>query len=246
MTTEIRKAALDATLERIHLERYRDYDNFARKVASWFADQSNPRSDKNAFVEEFSTGSTFFQFNEVGNRDHLLEMIHSDVIDAIDVAPSSSPTELRVEEIDSFSRVENVRESDIDVKYPLSVREEKVKDHFRDIIDEPFDQQDWGGEITDLFTSRVVVDGRRVNTSFLLKGPSGGATIYIADLGKRGDQLQRLFDSKAELYVVQANGVFDDRTVKQIHQDANSNGAELFCIIDGADTARILQAYNKL
>lgn len=246
MTIETRKAALDATLERIHLERYKDYDNFAREVANWFADRSNPRSDKDAFVEEFRTGSTFFQFNEVQNRDYLLGAIYSDVIDAIDVAPSTGPTQLMVADIDSFSEIGTVDESDINVDLPLDVPEEQVKTFLREIIDEPFNQQDWGGELTDLYTSRVRVDGRRVDTAFMLKGPSVSGEMFISDAGKRGDQFQRLFDADAELYVVQFNGAFDARTVRQIKTEADVAGANMFCIMDGADTARLLQAYGKI
>lgn len=246
MPTEIRKAVLDAVLERIHLERYQDHNKFARRIAIWFESNHPDSIYKDEFVEEFSSHTDFFRYNEIADRESILQLLFDDAMDAIDITPESVPRQLYVDDIDSFELVREVKPDDITVELPLEVLEDEVKRFLREIIGEPFDQQDWGGELTDLFTNRVQVYGDRVDTAFMLKGPGVSGEMYISDAGTRGDQLQRLFDSSAELYVVQFNGPFGERTVRQIKREAQYVDATMYCIMDGADTARVLQAYNKL
>lgn len=246
MTTEARKAALDAILERIHLEGYEDYDSFGRRAANWFAEQEPDRIIEEDFVEEFSSNTDFFRYNQVPDTESFLGKVFSDVVDSINASPSSRPAQLYVEDIDSFSRAAKITPADIDVDLPLEIFEKDVKTYFREIIDEPFEQTDWGGERNDLFTNGVEVNGRRVDTAFMLKGPGVSGEMYISDAGTRGDQIQRLFDSPAELFIVQYNGKIEDRTVQHIKEQAQVTGSDMFCIIDGTDTARILKAYGKI
>ncbi len=44
------------------------------------------------------------------------------------------------------------------------VPEEKVKEAFAEIIGEPTVPKDWGGERSDLFSSRVELDGKRISS----------------------------------------------------------------------------------
>lgn len=246
MTTEIRKAALDAILERIHLEGHQDYDGFAKRAAVWFSDHSQHGTEKEDFVDEFRTATDFYRFNELSDREVFLERIYEDVIDAIDSIAPSGPRRLYVEDIDSFSRVSEVSASEVDVDMLRDISESEVKTYFREIIDEPFDQHDWGGELNDLFTSQIEIDGRRVDSAFMLKGPSVEGPLRIADAGTRGDQFQRLFQSPADLYIAQFNGKIEDRTYRHIKDLSSSYDAPMFCIMDGTDTARLLRAYGKI
>lgn len=68
----------------------------------------------------------------------------------------------------------------------------------------------------------------------------------MSDAGARGDQVQRLFQSPAELFIVQFNGKIGGRLIQHIKQEAQVTGAAMFCIIDGTDTARLLKAYGKI
>src|SRR5882762_8721795 len=63
-----------------------------------------------------------------------------------------------------------------------------------------------------------------------------------------GDQIQRLFESPAELFVIQFNGNIDERVVAEARQKVlflRSQGHATACcaIVDGLDTARLLAAY---
>lgn len=246
MTTEIRKAALDAILERINLEGYQNYDGFAKEAAVWFEEREENRISEEAFVSDFRTGTDFHRYNEISDREALLKTIYADAIAAIDIVPSRAPTRLFVDDIDSFSRVTEVDSEDVNVDDLQDISEAAIKTHLREIIGEPFEQGDWGGELNDLFTNQVEVNGERVYAAFMLKGPSVPGEMQMGDAGARGDQVQRLFESGADLFIVQYNGKMEDRFVKHVQQQAEVTGADMFCIMDGTDTARVLEAYGKI
>lgn len=122
-----------------------------------------------------------------------------------------------------------------------------MKHAFAEIIGEPFVPKDWGGEKSDLTTSRLTVEGRSVSTAFIFKGPSLRGQMHPRDMGKRGDQLVRAFDEPVELVVIQ----HCDRISNSVVRIAESLAMDIrhprrYCIIDGADTARILKTYGKL
>ena len=161
---------------------------------------------------------------------------------------------LYVEDIDSFAKVRDVNPSMVAPflnKGLLDRSEDQVQLALEQILDVPFHRKDWGGEINDLYTANVIVNGARRATAFLLKGPGiGRKELAIADCGKRGDQLVRLFSTPAALYVIQYVGPVSDLLIKDVEGKvavAKASGKEVhFLIMDGQDTARVLHAYAKL
>jgi len=119
------------------------------------------------------------------------------------------------------------------------------------ILDVPFHRRDWGGETNDLYTANLVLNGRRRSTAFLLKGCGLRAReMRISDCGKNGDQIVRLFQSPAELFVLQyvgpvSDAVIEDALGKTLQRRSQGFDAN-FLVIDGQDTARLLVAYDKL
>ena len=108
---------------------------------------------------------------------------------------------------------------------------------------------DWGGEENDLFTSNLRINGRRVPTACALKGRGlTAACLQISHCGKNGDQLIRLVQSPAELFVVQHVGTISENVVKDMEgkvRALRSQGkAASFCVIDGQDTARLIRAFE--
>lgn len=165
-----------------------------------------------------------------------------------DAGPWHFHLELHVDRIDSFSKVEAVDQPR--TKAALArlkeIPEAEIKKAFAEIINEPTVPKDWGGESSDLFSSRVVIQGQRVSTAFLLKGPAKFHPMTSADLGKNGDQIGRLFDEPADLLVLQHCHEVTPAVRKQMRAYAQQMGKpRRFCIIDGYDTLRILQAYGK-
>lgn len=133
----------------------------------------------------------------------------------------------------------------------MDLSEEFIQIGLEEILDVPFHKKDWGGEINDLYTSNVLLKGSRVASAFLLKG-SGlrKKVLEIKDCGKNGDQIVRLLDSPAQLFIIQFVGSISEYVVKDIEGKVNESQLQgkvaQYCIIDGQDTARLLRAYSKL
>jgi hypothetical protein len=112
-------------------------------------------------------------------------------------------------------------------------------------------KKDWGGEDDDLYTSNLIFLHKRTPTAFALKGSgTKSKSLRIKDCGKNGDQLVRLFQAPAELFVLQYVGDIDENVIKDMEGKTQSlraiNRQASYCIINGQDTARLLQAYGKL
>jgi hypothetical protein len=126
-----------------------------------------------------------------------------------------------------------------------------VQRAFEEIIGVSFHKKDWGGETNDLYTSDVRYKARRIATAFLLKGNGlRKGTVNIANCGKNGDQLVRLFDSPAELFIVQFVGDIAENVIRDVEgkvENLRRKGKNAcYCIMTGLDTARVLCAYGKL
>ena len=153
---------------------------------------------------------------------------------------------VHVERLDAFSRCKDEafpREREL--KALQGIPEEEIKRSFARLLGEDVIPKDWGGERSDLFTTRVHVDGRRVSASFAFKGPSKFHPMTLADLGKNGDQIDRLLTEPAELLVLQHCHLVSTPVRNMMKAYANQLGNQrLYCIIDGSDTLRILRAYE--
>jgi hypothetical protein len=162
---------------------------------------------------------------------------------------------LYVEDIDSFRKVRDVNPDQVrdrlDGNGILQISEDEIQQGLELILGEVFHKKDWGGEINDLYSSLVQVNGRRVATAFLLKGNGlRKPEMRIADCGKHGDQVQRLFRSSAELFIVQFVGRVGEDVITDIDTNVqllrkNRHNAN-YLVIDGLNTARLLAAYDKL
>jgi len=161
---------------------------------------------------------------------------------------------LYIEDIDSFAKVRDVNPDAVLHLLPasfLDISEETVQIGLEKIMNKPFHKKDWGGEYNDLYTSNVMVNGARRATAFLLKGNGLRVrSMEIKNCGKNGDQLLRLFDSPADLFVVQYVGNISEAVIKdvggKVDQLRSTNKQAVFCIINGLDTARLLYAYGLL
>ncbi|MCL5998335.1 MAG: hypothetical protein M1546_20130 [Chloroflexi bacterium] len=160
-----------------------------------------------------------------------------------------------IEDIDSFRKVREVEAAAVshllsDEGY-LDQPEDFIQRALEQILNVPFHKQDWGGEINDLYTANVVVNGSRTPTAFLLKGRgTKHRVLEISDCGQNGDQLARLFDSPAQLFVVQFVGEISDNVIRDVEgkvKERRSTGESAwYCTMNGQDTARLLHAYGKL
>lgn len=155
--------------------------------------------------------------------------------------------EVSVDEIDSFAQVVGQRPvSEADLDSLRDVPENAVKKAFAEIIGEPSVEKDWGGERSDMLSSRVILDGKRVTTAFAFKGPAQFKPMAMRELGKNGDQIDRLYSEPADLLVLQHCHKITGpvRGAMRAYASQMSNPRH-FCLIDGFDTIRILRAYGK-
>lgn len=101
----------------------------------------------------------------------------------------------------------------------------------------------------DLYTTRLQIKGRRRAAAFAFKGPGKKIKkLTPAHLGKNGDQIQRLFQSAADCFLVQYWRPIDEAVLEQMKLWAYSKSLmedrEIFYgIIDGRDSSRLILAY---
>jgi len=162
---------------------------------------------------------------------------------------------LYVEDIDSFERARTVRPAEVIRFFKgdgyLDMPEDEIQRAIEEILAVPFHKEDWGGEVNDLYSANLEVNGIRLPTAFLLKGNGlRRAEMRIADCGKNGDQLLRLFNSPAYLFVVQFVGNIAEAVISDVQgkvaERRSSGKPAWYLIMDGQDTARLLHAYGKM
>jgi len=161
---------------------------------------------------------------------------------------------LHPEDIDNFQRIRDIAPQDVagllDPNGWLDVSEDEVQSAFEEILAVPFHKVDWGGESNDLYSANLQVNGVRLPTAFLLKGNGlKKREMQIADCGKNGDQILRLFASPAYLFVIQFVGNIAEAVISDVQgkiaERRTSGRPAWYLIIDGQDTARLLRAYSK-
>ena len=151
-----------------------------------------------------------------------------------------------VDAIDSFSRVKGIRK----IGGLGGMSESRFKKGIQRVVGEKGVFKDWGGETSDLWTTRVRHKGRRVAAAFAFKGPGMSGLLVPGKLGKNGDQIQRLFAEDADVFFVQYVGQIAPTVIQQMAVFAQakslSTGRKIYYgVIDGQDSARIVAAYSK-
>ncbi|NIL43488.1 hypothetical protein HCB17_21890 [Salinispora arenicola] len=151
-------------------------------------------------------------------------------------------------EVDQFAGADFRRPANQnDLHALLATSEEAVKNAFASIIGEPYVPKDWGGEKSDLYSSRLRIHGRQVSTAWLFKGPGFPRPMTVKALGKNGDQIVRLFSEPAELLVLQHCHEITSAVVNMMETYAHDlRNPRKYMILDGSDTARILRSHGAL
>lgn len=154
--------------------------------------------------------------------------------------------EIYVDEIDSFNRIRrHLFAPKEDIEALKQIPEVMIKHAFAEIIGENFVPKDWAGEQSDLLTSHLRLDGKRVRAAFIFKGPAKFKPLTPADVGKNGDQIYRAFNEPAELVVLQHCHQITGAVVETMRAFAGSmRYLKRFCVINGSDTARLMRAYG--
>jgi hypothetical protein len=154
-----------------------------------------------------------------------------------------------ISKIDEFQKISNIPHSDstLDIKLNKQISEEEIKAKIAEILFEKNVPKDWGGEMSDLFTNHIHINGKRYKAAFLLKGPSKFHPMSVKDLGSNGNQIVRLFDESADILILQHCHYIKQEIYKTMEAFASRfNNIRRYCIIDGIDTQRLFKAYGKM
>lgn len=108
--------------------------------------------------------------------------------------------------------------------------------------------KDWGGETSDLFTTRLSVAGGRKPAAFAFKGKGLTGFLTPARMGKNGDQIQRLFIEDADVFLLQYGGQIASTVIQQMAAYAQNKSLATgrlirYGTLDGGDSARLVTAY---
>jgi len=154
---------------------------------------------------------------------------------------------LHAQSIDQFENI-NFRWNPTPKKFQelKNISEQQVKELFCQLLSEVEVPKDWGGEESDIFSSNISIEGKRLTAAFLLKGPSKFHEMTLADCGKNGDQIYRLFNTPADVYILQHCHKVSPAVRKTMEAFALTQYSHncKYIIIDGYDTARILRSNN--
>jgi hypothetical protein len=153
--------------------------------------------------------------------------------------------ELTVDDFDQFSKVKRTKPTSAP-----KISERAFKNGVLKLIGDTGKFQDWGGEPNDLYTTKLRHQGQRRAIAFAFKGPGTTGVLTPKKLGKNGDQIQRLFLSPAEIFIVQYHNAIGQSVVEQVKAFASLNSIKegkkiCYGVIDGDDTNRLIMAYPK-
>lgn len=149
---------------------------------------------------------------------------------------------ITIEEIDSFAKAKK------NAKKLGRMPEARIKKAFARIFGDQGTFTDWGGEKSDLYTTKCRVKGTRRAIAIAFKGHGTGGKLVPSKMGKNGDQIGRLFDEPAEVFLVVYCGQIDSSIVSQMHAFAVAkkafNGNQTYYgVIDDDDLGRIAAGY---
>lgn len=153
---------------------------------------------------------------------------------------------ITIDDVHSFAKVKRIKVSGT---LPSSMSEAQFKRGMQAIIGEPGRFKDWGGEKSDLYTTRLRVGGKRIGAAFAFKGPGQKGKLVPGRMGKNGDQMPRLFQEDAEVFWVQHwreidASVIDLMRSLAVAKSVTTGQRVLYGTIDGWDSERLRTAYS--
>jgi hypothetical protein len=154
---------------------------------------------------------------------------------------------ITIDDIGSFTKVRKIKFAG---SLPASMSEEQFKHGVQAILGEPGQFKDWGGEKSDLYSTRVRMNGKRFAAAFGFKGPGQKGALVPGRMGKNGDQLQRLFQEEADIFLVQhwrdiKSSVTELMRSLAVAKSVTTGNRVWYGVIDGQDSERLRVAYSS-
>ena len=157
--------------------------------------------------------------------------------------------QVTVDEIASFSKVSGVKGANNRTKRPRRLAEKIIKRAFVRIIGEKGSFKDWGGERSDLYSTRIRLRSSRIAAAIAFKGKGTSGKLVPSKMGKNGDQINRLFNEPAQVFLVVYWGQIDSSIISQMQAFAMGiamTGRKVhYGVVDGTDLIRIIAAYKQ-
>jgi len=154
---------------------------------------------------------------------------------------------ISIQEIDNFSKIKKMKP----MEYDLEKNEDDIKELFKKIAGEKGRFTDSPVEKNDLLTY-LTMNGKKFLVAFAFKGKSKKTIKKLRpmDMGKNGDQVERLFSSPAEIFFVQFVGQLHELMLSKMEEQSilksYYTGKKIYYgIIDGNDTSKIFEKYGK-
>jgi hypothetical protein len=153
--------------------------------------------------------------------------------------------QITCEDLDEFKAMKRVK-----VAMTRKIPERRFKYGVAALAKQSGEFTDWGGEKNDLYTSKIHIKGKRYPMAFAFKGPATRGKLTPGKLGANADQIQRLFESPADVFFIQYHDQVDESVVHQMKRLAIANSVTedkqiFFGVIDGDDSNRLIAAYPK-
>lgn len=156
---------------------------------------------------------------------------------------------ITVDDIDSFSRVKRIQPEDVPERLiPERLPEDVYKSGIENILSERTRLKDWGGENLDLYSTNLVIKGKRRAVGIALKGPAKSGALTPGKMGKNGDQIDRLFTQAIDVAIIQYEGDIAISVAslmdKLAREKARSEEKNIYyCLINLLDSYRLRLAY---
>jgi hypothetical protein len=155
--------------------------------------------------------------------------------------------EITIDDIDQFKKVRKLNKNS---QKPLSpLPESRFKKGLQRLFKNYGEHKDHGAEIDDFYTNQLRMGGKRYSVAFALKGPGAGVKILEpGKWGKQGNQIQRLLQAPARVFLLQSELQIGEYSIDQLKKltehRANQEKRKLFYgYIDPHDSTRLRKAY---
>jgi hypothetical protein len=156
---------------------------------------------------------------------------------------------LKIDDFDNFEGISEIKSVDILDYAKDCFLEDDIKKVFLEKIGEAYEEPHSASETRDLFTDRILYEGKRLSTVCMFKGRGQHGELTIEKCGLRGNQLLKLAkNNSAECFIVQHTNKInpDVRECLQDHVLQNTRLTKIYiCFVDGIDTARLLKFAGK-
>jgi hypothetical protein len=155
--------------------------------------------------------------------------------------------EITIDDIDQFKRVRRLNKNS---QKPLSpLPESRFKKGLQRLFRNYGEHKDHGAEIDDFNTNQLRMAGKRYSVAFALKGPGAGVKVLEpGKWGKQGNQIQRLLQAPARVFLLQSELQIGEYSIDQLkklteHRAHQEKRKLFYGYIDPHDSTRLRKAY---